>query len=63
MHLTIIRAARIRRATLPPVAAVVWIGVLSVVALSASAALGTPGWLLTWLSLGLTAGYALSGSV
>lgn len=32
------------------------------VALALAAAMIPPGWLLTWLLLGLVAGYALSGS-
>ncbi|HZE02794.1 MAG TPA: hypothetical protein VE155_13620 [Pseudonocardiaceae bacterium] len=37
-------------------------GVLAVLAVVAVAPVVREGWLLAWLSLGLTAGYALSGS-
>jgi hypothetical protein len=37
-------------------------GVLAVLAVAAVAPVVREGWLLPWLLLGLTAGYALSGS-
>jgi hypothetical protein len=46
---------RLRRAVTGPVLVTTALTALTVVALGA-------GWLLTWLLLGLTAGYALSGS-
>jgi hypothetical protein len=51
--------ARVRRGALGPVLVT---GVLAVLAVAAVAPLVREGWLLAWLLLGLTAGYALSGS-
>ena len=45
----------LRRAATGPVLVTTALAMLTVAALGA-------GWLLTWLLLGLTAGYALSGS-
>lgn len=56
------RAARrpLRRTVLGPVAATAALAGLAITA-TAGSVLGA-GWVLTWLLLGLTAGYALSGS-
>ncbi len=48
---------------LGPAGATSAIAALSGLGLAAGAIAGTPGWLLSWLLLGITAGYALSGSV
>jgi hypothetical protein len=48
---------QMRRAVFGPVLVT---GVLAV--LGVASAVGRAGWLLTWLLLGLSAGYALSGS-
>ena len=53
-----------RRAVLGPVMVT---GVLTTLALAAAVSIAVPlivgaGWVLAWLLLGLTAGYALSGS-
>ena len=48
---------------LGPVGATSAIAALSGLALAAGAVAGSAGWLLASLLLGLTAGYALSGSV
>ena len=54
------RTSRLRRAVFGPVLVT---GALAVLAMATVAAPVVPaGWLLTWLLLGLTAGYALSGS-
>ncbi|MGQ0716012.1 MAG: hypothetical protein ACT4NP_01635 [Pseudonocardiales bacterium] len=51
---------RLRRALLGPVLVT---GVLAVLAVAATVSpIVSVGWLLPWLLLGLTAGYALSGS-
>lgn len=51
---------RVRRGAFGPVLVT---GVLAVLAVAAAAApVVREGWLLPWLLLGLTAGYALSGS-
>jgi hypothetical protein len=52
---------RLRRAVWGPVQVVTALVVLAV-AVAMMPAGGRLGWLLTWLLLGLTAGYALSGS-
>jgi hypothetical protein len=52
---------RLRRAVTGPVLVTTALTVLTVAVLVAGWLLGV-GWLLTWLLLGLTAGYALSGS-
>jgi hypothetical protein len=51
---------RLRRAVFGPVLVTGALAVLTVVA--AAPPVVREGWLLTWLLLGLTAGYALSGS-
>jgi hypothetical protein len=54
------RTSRLRRAVFGPVLVT---GALAILAVAAATAPVVPaGWLLTWLLLGLTAGYALSGS-
>jgi hypothetical protein len=50
---------RLRRGACGPVLVT---GVLVVLAVAAVAPVVRDGWLLAWLLLGLTAGYALSGS-
>jgi hypothetical protein len=50
---------RLRRGAFGPVLVT---GLLAVLALAAVAPVLREGWLLAWLLLGLTAGYALSGS-
>jgi hypothetical protein len=51
--------ARVRRGALGPVLVT---GLFVVLAVAAVATVLREGWLLAWLLLGLTAGYALSGS-
>lgn len=58
---TRVTLAPARRRLLGPVGATAAIAVLTVAGLAAGVA-AHPGWPLTWLLLGLTAGYALSGS-
>lgn len=57
--------SRVGHLTLGPVAATMWIGVLAAITVTITPGTSpwTVGWSLTWLLLGLTAGYALSGSV
>ncbi|MQA15824.1 MAG: hypothetical protein GEV09_17200 [Pseudonocardiaceae bacterium] len=55
-------AARARR-LLGPWGVAGAITVVTVTGLVAVTMLPGPGWVLAWLALGLTAGYALSGSV
>lgn len=55
--------ARWWRWLLGPAGATSAIAALSGLGLAIGVAAGSPGWLLAWLLLGLTAGYALSGSV
>lgn len=53
----------LRRAVFGPVLVTGALAVLALLVAVAAAAPAVPGgWLLTWLLLGLTAGYALSGS-
>ncbi|MQA26893.1 MAG: hypothetical protein GEU94_15855 [Micromonosporaceae bacterium] len=61
-HLAALRSRMLRR-SLSPAGATGAITALAGLGLTAGAVAGSPGWLLAWLLLGLTAGYALSGSV
>lgn len=52
-----------RRSVLGPVAVTGGLAALAAVAIAGTASpVAGPGWVLAWLLLGLTAGYALSGS-
>jgi hypothetical protein len=55
-----VRIQRLRRAASGPVSVTATFAVLAVAAAAPPVVRG--GWLLAWLLLGLTAGYALSGS-
>jgi hypothetical protein len=52
-------STRVRRGAFGPLLVT---GALGVLAAAAAAPVAPGGWLLAWLLLGLTAGYALSGS-